>query len=115
MSKHENILRTLIDMFEKIYEELKITFPEIRKNVGGYEYKKDNFTVYISIFPNEIEVVAELSFLDGDYFLDFSFCNPEGAVLKEGKHIEGDETKILKEIKYEESDIKKSIIFLLSC
>lgn len=55
----------------------------LSRNCGHYDYAGGKFFVYITVFPEEVELVFEGEQVEGGSFVvSLDICTPEGKVLK---------------------------------
>ncbi|MGY2442967.1 hypothetical protein [Pseudomonas sp. SDO52101_S400] len=55
----------------------------LSRNCGHYDYAGDKFSVYVTVFFEEVELVFEGEQVEGSIFVvSLDICTPEGEILK---------------------------------
>lgn len=56
----------------------------LSRNCGHYDYAGEKFSVYVTVFPEEVELVFEGEQVEGGSFVvSLDICTPEGEILKD--------------------------------
>ncbi|UPY94025.1 hypothetical protein [Pectobacterium sp. 21LCBS03] len=86
MAEKEEIFSTLQQFLDSIYETVSEQYEGVlTKCSGNTEYPSGQFIVYISLFPQEVELIFEGKDAgNSENVIKLIACTPDGEVLNDG-------------------------------
>ncbi|WP_192558493.1 hypothetical protein [Pseudomonas allokribbensis] len=84
MTEKQKCVDLLQEFLDRIYGQAsREQGGVLSRNCGHYDYAGDKFSVYVTVFPEEIELVFEGEQVEGgSYVVSLDICTPEGEMLK---------------------------------